>query len=109
MVSSTVGYYNLLIQYNMYTVIKRISSTHPNIGYNSIGLEFYISDDLMLEVPFFIIYNGAEIEILRRADVDDNEDLMMLSSIEYASDSFQTKDDIILYEIQEFDKLIREV
>jgi hypothetical protein len=92
-----------------YTRITSINESNTNIGYNMRGEEFYISDELMLNVPFFITYTFDEIEILVKADVDDNEELMIMKDFYYAEDSFQTKEDIILYDLQEFNKLIREV
>ena len=92
-----------------YTRIVSINESNTNIGYNMRGEEFYISNELMLEVPFFITYTGEEIELLVKADVDDNEELMILKDFCYADDSFQTKNDIMLYDLQEFNKRIREV
>lgn len=95
-----------------YTRIISINKTNPNIGYNIRGESFYISNDLMLEVPFFITYTGEEIEVLLTPECDVIEsygDVKIVCNKEFADDSFQTKNDIMLYELQEFNRLIREV
>ena len=92
-----------------YTRITSINESNTNIGYNIRGEEFYISNELMLEVPFFITYTGEEIELLVKADVDDNEELMIMKDFCYADDSYQTQSELNLCEMQEFHKLIREV
>lgn len=92
-----------------YTRITSINESNTNIGYNMRGEEFYISDELILDVPFFITYTFDEIELLVKADVDDNEELMILRDFCYAEDSYQTQAELILCEMQEFHKAIREV
>ena len=92
-----------------YTRITSINESNINIGYNMRGEEFYISDELILDVPFFITYTFDETERLVKADVDDNEELMIIKDFYYAEDSYQTQAELILCEMQEFHKLIREV
>ena len=95
-----------------YTRITSINESNTNIGYNMRGESFYISNDLMLAVPFFITYTGEEIEVLLTPECDVIEsygDIKILCDKEFAEMSFQTREDIILYELQEFHKLIREV
>ena len=96
----------------MYTRIISINELNPNIGYNYRGESFYISNDLMLAVPFFITYTGEEIEVLLTPECDVTEsygDVKMICDKEFADMSFQTREDIMLYELQEFNRLIREV
>ena len=95
-----------------YTRIISINKTNPNIGYNIRGESFYISNDLMLDAPFFITYTGEEIEVLLTPECDVIEsygDIKILCDKEFAELSFQTKKDIMLYDLQEFNKRIREV
>jgi hypothetical protein len=95
-----------------YTRILSINELNPNIGYNSTRESFFISNDLMLEVPFFITYTGEEIEVLLTPECDVIEsygDVKIVCDKEFAEMSFQTKEDIMLYDLQEFNKRIREV
>jgi hypothetical protein len=95
-----------------YTQVLSINETNPNIGYNSQRHSFFISNDLMLEVPFFITYTGEEIEVLLTPECDVIEsygNIKIVCNKEFAEKSFQTMDDMILYETQEFHKRMREV
>lgn len=95
-----------------YTQIISINELNPNIGYNCRRESFFISDDLMLDTPFFITYSGEEIEVLLTPECDVIEsygDIKILCDKEFAELSFQTKKDIMLYDLQEFNKRIREV